>query len=187
MTDTYKTLSQLLTTMFQDGQSVGAITPQDMRDLIISAAQVPYGGMHTLTSLETTINTASVYEKGNCTSQISNLRNFDMPDNNRLRYIGTIPYHMHIACSISMKTAGNGKLASFKLFHFDDSVGSGAVIDGSQVNRFVSVGADEGSTALHWDVVLDTNDYLELHVANLTDNTNITISNFYMFAVGMLV
>lgn len=186
MADTYRTLSQLLTTLFQDGQAASSISAQDVRDLIISIGQSPYGGMYTLSSIETVISSVGVYTKGLCTSQISNLRNFDMPADNRLRYIGTIPYHMHIACTISMTAAGNQKLASFKLFHFDDSISSGALIDGSRVNRFIAAGADEGSTAIHWDVILDTNDYLELHVANLSDSTNITISNFYMFAMGVL-
>ena len=187
MPDTQRSLSDLLTALFQDGQGDSSISEQDLRDFIVSVGQVPYGGMHTLASTETIIPTVDTYVKGNCTTQITNLRNFDMPADNRLRYIGDIPYHMHIACTISMKSAGNNKLLGFKLYRFDDSVGTGAVIDGSIVRRHLAVGADEGSTALHWDVALDTNDYLELHVANLTDAVNMTLSNFYLFANGMLV
>lgn len=187
MVDTYQTLSNLITVIFKDGQIDNSISEQDLRDLIISIGQLPYGGIHTLTSVETTISDVDTYVKGACTTQTSNLRNFDMPADNRLRYTGTIPFHMHIACSISMTAAGNNKLASFKLYKYDDSLGSGAVIDGSQVNRFMSIGADEGSTALHWNVILDENDYLELHMANLTDSTNITITNLYMFAMGMSI
>lgn len=186
MADVQRTLAQMLT-LFADSQGTGAITPQDVRDMIVSLAQVPYGGIHTLSSIETTVDTQSVFVKGACTTQSSNLRNFDMPTDNRLRYIGLIPYHFHIACSLSMITAGSNNLTSFKLYKYDDSAESGALIDGSQVNRHMSIGADEGSTALHWDTILDTNDYLEIHLANLTNTGNITLTNFYLFAVGMVV
>lgn len=186
MADVQRTLTQLLA-IFADGQGVGSITPQDARDLIVSSAQIPFGSIYTDTPIETIIGTQGVYVKGACTTQSNNLRNFDMPANNRLRYIGLIPYHMHIACSLSMTSAGSNLNASFKLYLYDDSESSGAVIDGSQVNRHIATGSDEGSTALHWDVEMHTNDYLELHVANLTNTSNITLSNLYMFALGMVI
>jgi hypothetical protein len=36
MVDTVRTIATLLTTLFQDGQAAGSITPQDARDLIVS-------------------------------------------------------------------------------------------------------------------------------------------------------
>ena len=185
MPDTQRSLSDLLTALFQDGQAVSSITPQDVRDLIVSVGQIPYGGIYSLAPVETIIPSSNTYVKALGTTQNNNLRNFDMPVDNRLRYTGALPYHMHIALTLSMMAAGNNKLAGFKMFKFDDSAGTGALIDGSVVRRFIATGSDEGSTALHWDVVLDNNDYLELHVANLTDATNITVSNMYLFAVGM--
>ncbi len=187
MADTQRPLSDLLTTLFQDGQPDDSITAQHIRDAIVSIGSWPYGSMYTLTPIETVISTPGAYVKGACQTQINNLRNFDMPADNRLRYTGLIPYHMHIACSISMTAAGNNLKASFKMFHWDDSASSGAVADGSEVNRFIGTGADEGSTAVHWDVVMDTNDYLEMHIANLTNTDNITLSNLYLFAMGMPV
>ena len=187
MVVTRRTLTDLKDNLFQDGQEDGAITAQDVRDMILSIGQVPFGSMYTLAAIETVIPGMGTYTKGLCTTQSNSLRQWDMPVDNRLRYTGAIPYHMHIACSLSMKAAANQKLASFKLYHFDDSAASGAVIDGSQVNRFIAVGVDEGSTALPWDIVMDENDYLELWVANLTDGTDITVSNFYLFALGMAI
>lgn len=187
MPDTQRSLNDLVTTLFQDGQPDNSITAQDIRDAIFSIGQTPYGGIFTLTPAETVISTPGVYVKGACVTQINNVRNFDMPADNRLRYIGLIPYHIHIACSISMTAAGNNLKASFKLFHWDDSVSSGAVIDGSQVNRFIATGADEGSTALHWDLIMEINDYLEMHIANLTNTDNITLENLYLFGMGMPV
>lgn len=185
MTDQYRSQSDLLATLFKDDQPVESITAQDMRDLIISLGALPFGGIYTLVSAETTISSAGAYVKDEGTTQTSNLRNMDMPASNRLRYLGLVPYHFHIACSLSTTAAGNNKLLSFKLFHWDDSLGTGSVLSGSQVNRFIAVGADEGSTALHFDMMLEQNDYLELHVANLTDATDLTLTNFYLFAMGM--
>ncbi|HEC63788.1 MAG TPA: hypothetical protein ENI23_00675 [bacterium] len=185
MPDTPKTLDTLISTDFKDGQAPGSITPQTMRDLIESIARTPFGGYFTETSVETEIVTKDVYQKGACTTQSNNLRLMDTPVDNRLRFLGTIPYHIHIACTLSMVSAGNGKKASFKLFYYDDSAQSGSVIDGSRVNRTIGTGADEGSTALHWDLVMDANDYLELWVANLTDNTNITLTHLYLFAMSI--
>lgn len=185
MADIHRTLTDLLNNLFQDGQADGSITEQHMRDLILSLGQIPYGSIYTLAPVETTINSVGVYEKGACTTQSNSLRNFDMPADNRLRYIGLIPFHVHIACSISMTSAGSNNLAGFKLYLYDDSAASGAVIDGSQVRRHITTGADEGSTALHWDVEMNTNDYLEIHVANFTSTDNITLENLYLFGLGM--
>ena len=187
MADTQRSLNELLTILFPDGQPDDSITAQDIRDAIVSIGQWPFGSIFTLTPIETEISSAGAYVKGLCQTQINNVRNFDMPADNRLRYIGLIPFHMHIACSISMTSAGNNLKASFKLFHWDDSASAGAVIDGSRVNRFIGTGADEGSTALHWDVLMETNDYLEMHIANLTNTDNITLENLYLFATGMPV
>ncbi len=185
MADTQRSLNDLLTALFQDAQPDNSITAQSIRDAIVSLGKTPYGGIFTLTPVETVISSAGVYVKGACQTQVNNARNFDMPADNRLRYIGLIPFHMHIAVSLSMTSAGSNLVASFKLFRFDDSEASGALIDGSRVNRHIATGTDEGSTALHWDVILETNDYLELHIANLTNVSNITLTNLYLFAMGM--
>ena len=184
-TDTQRTLADLLDNLFPDGLPDNSIVAQQMRDLIVSVGQIPFGSIYTLASIETVIGTKDVYVKASCTTQANNLRNMDMPTNNRLRFLGTVPYHIHLACSLSMLSEGSSNLAGFKLYFYDDSASSGALIDGSEVKRFIAAGADEGSTALHWDLVMDTNDYLELHVANLTNTGNITVSNFYMFGLGM--
>lgn len=38
MPDTVRTLADLLTQLFQDGQSAGSISPQDMRDFVVTAS-----------------------------------------------------------------------------------------------------------------------------------------------------
>jgi hypothetical protein len=45
MVDSVRKLNEVLTTLLQDGQSVGEITPQDVRDAIVSAAPPAFTGM----------------------------------------------------------------------------------------------------------------------------------------------
>jgi len=107
---------------------------------------------------------------------------FDMPANNRLRYTGTPDVHAHIAISTSMTASANQKIVELSVYKNGTTK-----LAHSVVRRFVSTGSDIGSTALHADCMLSTNDYIELWVANGTDDTDITIQYLYVFAVGMFV
>lgn len=49
MPDTIRTLSFAVTSLFQDGQAAGSITPQDMRDLLVSIAAGTVSTGRTLT------------------------------------------------------------------------------------------------------------------------------------------
>ncbi len=51
MVDTVRTLSALLTTLFQDGQAAGSITPNDVRDFIVTAASWSGSTPRTLVAL----------------------------------------------------------------------------------------------------------------------------------------
>tara|TARA_R100000781_G_scaffold370_2_gene577 strand:+ start:226 stop:462 length:237 start_codon:yes stop_codon:yes gene_type:complete len=55
MTDTSRTVSALVTNLFQDGQAAGSITPQDLRDLV-ETCQVKHGSIYLSTAGSTTIS-----------------------------------------------------------------------------------------------------------------------------------
>lgn len=185
MADTQKPLSVLLGTVFKDDQAESSITPSDIRDLIVSIGQIPFGGIHTLSpGIETSISAINTYNKLAGDSELIEARNMDMPENGRLRYTGSIPYHFRVASSQSMVAAGSNKVFGFQFFIFNDSASSGALLEPSQMNRKMGAAGDEGSISLHWDVILDTNDYIELWVENRTDDTNITVEHLYLSAVG---
>lgn len=184
MVDTPRTLAQLAN-IFRDGQSESSISEQDQRDMIVTLGQVPFGGIHiTLPNIETNISTINTYVKLAGNSEIIANRNMDMPENGRLRYIGIVPYHFRIATSSSVIATGSNKVFGFQFFIFDDSASSGALIVESQINRKMGAAGDEGSISLHWDVIMEPNDYVELWVENRTDNTNVTIDHLYLSAVG---
>ena len=105
-----------------------------------------------------------------------------MPANNRLQYDGDKTRHFHIAASISMSCTGAGQDVQVAIAK------NGVVDTGSIVTRKTSNANDIGSTAVHADFEMSQGDYLELWVANTTNNANaITIENLYLFGLGMFM
>lgn len=180
MTDTQRSLSDLLTNLFQDGQSAGAITPQDVRDLIESLSP-PYGGLSFVTPAATTIGTPGTLVKAAGTTALTNLRKFTMPVDNRLVYTGVPDRHFHIAMSMSVTTAGTNDDVSIAIAK------NGVVVAHSKLTRFMATGTDHGSTASHADFMLSTNDFIELFTTNEDTTSDVTIQQGYLFAVGMIM
>jgi hypothetical protein len=183
MVDTVRSKSALAT-LFADNTS-GSISPQDLRDFL-ETMHKSYGGLYISASAATTPGGTATPLKALGTTTATNLRNFTMPANNRLMYTGTPSIHTHGVISFTSSTASANKTLSYYVYHYDDSAGSGAVIAHSQMKRRHS-NTDVGTGALHFDVMLDTNDYIELWVANDTDTTNFTIDHAYMFILGMFM
>lgn len=177
MVDVARSAAQLKA-LYADN-TIGAISPQDLRDFVESATP-PYGSFSTNVAAATTL-TQNVYSKMAGTTTAGGLLNFDMPVDGRLRYTGVPDRHMHIAVTTSFTCANNNKVIGLKIAK------NGVVLDSTIARRKVSTGADIGSTALHGDVMMSTNDYLELFLTNETDSTNATIENIYFFAIGMLM
>lgn len=188
MADTERTLTDLLTNLFQDGQAAGSISPQDVRDLIVSLT--PDYGAISMTGLPNTTattvsNTTDYFTVAGTTALGSMSEDFDMPANGQLRYTGTPGRHAHVACSISYKAAAANQDVLFQLMHYDASGATTSALATSRISDRISTVTE--STALHADVHLDTNDYLYLAVRNTTGANNITVEYFYLFAMGMPV
>lgn len=64
MADTIRSYSDLLTALFQDGQAAGAITPQDVRDLIVSIQDDvgKRGGLTTRKTANETVNNSAALQ-----------------------------------------------------------------------------------------------------------------------------
>ena len=180
MVDTQRSQADLLTNLFVDGQAAGAITPQDVRDAIISLSP-PYGGLTFTVPAATTIGTPGVMVKAAGTTAVTNTREFSVVGNNRLVFNGISPRHMHIAMSFSVTTAGANDDVSIAIAR------NGVVITHSKLTRFMATGTDHGSTASHADVILSADDFLELFVTNEDTTSDVTIQQGYIFASGMLV
>lgn len=177
MADTQRTLTAIKALLADN--TAGDISPQDLRD-VVETFTPPYGSYYLSSAAETSVSIAGTYVKVAGTTAANNLRDFTH-SSGRLTYTGTVAQHFHLASTISFTAAGNNKLIAFKLAK------NGTVVDGSYTPRFVSTGADVGSLALHWDEMLDPNDYLEIWGTNETDTTNFTAQALYLFALGMVV
>lgn len=182
MADTKRTSTDLITNLFQDGQAAGSITPGDLRDFIVSV-QPPFGHAYISASAATTISVAGTYYKAAGTTTLSATVEevSDGSVNNRLVYTGTPDRHFHIVATVSMTAASNNQIIGLKLAK------NGTVLDESVTRRAVSTGADVGSTAIHADAMMSTNDYIELFVTNETSTASVTVTNMYLFMMGMLV
>lgn len=97
----------------------------------------------------------------------------------RLTYTGTQQQHFHIACTISCdQAAGANRDVRFKIYK------SGVAVDSTEVIQ-TTVSGNKVSTAIHADVLLSTNDYLEVFAQNDGASGDIRIYGFYLFAMGM--
>ncbi len=186
MPDTVRTQSDLLTNLFQDGQDRG-ITAQDMRDFIVSITP-PFGGLYFSTAAVTTISVAGTYVKAAGTTTATNLSSdITMPANNRLQYNGVAQKHFHIVAQASVDLAsGTNQDIGLQVWRYDNSAASGALLAHSEARTTVA-GTDVIQITTHADAVLDTSDYIELHIANNTGTPNITVEFGYLFLVGMLM
>lgn len=189
MVDTVRTKSALLASLFQDGQANGSITAQDMRDLIVTLFPA-YMGIYVSSSSLTTISGIDTYTKVLGTTTVTN-KTDDMDDDggtsNRIRYTGSVPRHFIVKAQVSIQiAAGNNLDIALQFWKWDDSAGSGSYVAGSEIENTIE-NSDIIGTICACDVELDTNDYLELHVANKTDTNDLTISIAFIYAEGTVV
>lgn len=147
---------------------------------LVETMRPGHGEMSISSSAETSIGAQDTFVKAAGTTALSSFaHNWTMPANNRLTYGGTSPRVVHCAASLSMTTAGNNKLTRVAVAK------NGTVLAASEVKRFVATGADIGSTALHAFFAVETDDYVEIHVANGTDDTNLTLVTMNAFVMDM--
>jgi hypothetical protein len=89
-----------------------------------------------------------------------------------------------VAATISFISASNNQSIAFKIYHYDDSGASGAVIDDSLVTYYVNNASQAQSATLHCHAVLSTNDYIELHTTNETSTANVTVEDLAIHTVA---
>ena len=178
MADTQRTLAELLA-LFANN-TTGNISPQDMRDLIVSLRPSGGGLYKSGAAVATVIDTVNVAKLVNIEATGINYGiNFTPTTAGRLTYIGTIPKFVFVHSTIAF-TAGNNKLISFRI------AVNGVSIPESRMPRFVSNGADVGALALEWSIEIQPNDYIEVFVVNETDDSDVTVEALYFSVAGTL-
>ena len=185
MVDTSRTVSDLVTNLFQDGQSAGAITPQDMRDLIESM-QTKQGSIYVSTPSSTSIAGAGTFVEGAGTFTLSTAptaSEFDMNTNVRLRYTGTPTVNCLFMASVSLEidTAVIDKELALQLHK------NGTIITGSTVYGFspaTTVNSVNLTTFAYASMA--TNDYVSIFVANIDSTDNFTIRKGNLFGHSLV-
>lgn len=156
------------------------ITPAKLRDMLESLA-CTNGSLYVTTPAATTIATPSTFVKvAGTTTMVSGAHRVDMPQDNRLRYLGIATVHIHLVANLSVSCAANNQHISFAIFK------NGVKVDHSQMDHLIGTGTDVKIMAIHADMDLTTNDYVELWVSNETSTGAVTVEHGYMFFMGML-
>ena len=180
MADQLRTQADLLA-KFADGQEAGSITPQDVRDLIISLTPA-LGTIYFSTPIETVITTPGTFVKAlGTTTIVATPHGVGMPTNNRISYTQSVERHFSVDCSIAAQTAGANKTILYQLYK------NGVAMPETLMTRAHSGAGSNGVVALTTSVHLALNDYIELWVANQSDSTNLTITNGTLNIKGHIV
>lgn len=172
MADTERTLAYLLASVFQDGQAAGAITPQDIRDLIVSVSPA-HAAYYWSTPAATTITTANTFYKvaGTTTSMHGAGGGFTHTDN-KLVYTGATEQGFMVHGSFSFACNTNNQTLEFRLAK------NGTPVAASSITLTIGTGTDRRVASIAWYGELATTDYLELFVTNQTSSgTTVTVQS----------
>jgi hypothetical protein len=145
-----------------------------------------HGSLYISSASATTISTVSSggltgdnYVKIAGTTTSLDLNNFTMPSNNRLTYKGTEDRRLHVVAHLMVVSAAVAaqKLA-FKIAR------NGVVQNASWVRvcGVTSGASDEKVVAIHFDLDVSTDDYIEVFAANETSSENLTVNGMYLSA-----
>ena len=171
MADTVRTISALQT-LFANNTD-GDISPQDLRDFLVSAEPDRAEIYWSTPAATTTSNQATYYKAaGTTTLQTSPAAvNFTMPANNRLTYTGTPTRLFLVQVHASQVTASGSVVVHYRIAVDGTTVSSSEVI-----RKQNTTPSDVGAFALGTIVSLATNSYVELFLKNATSSTTVTVS-----------
>jgi hypothetical protein len=134
----------------------------------VSIAGVSDGSTNLVKAAPTTALTTGAYQFDNGGA-----------NDGRLRYTGATTKMFHVAASVSF-SGGNGDT-----FVVGFLKNGSLVTTATRVLRKMGASGDVGSTALHADIELATNEYIEVAFGNTTDTDDPTVHALNLFALGM--
>ena len=137
-------------------------------NMILDRDDAGYPAETTIAASDTATKAAGVTKSGGITARL-----FTVSTNNRVTCTSEVPMAVAVFANVSATAAGNNEL-----------IGIGFLKNGSaassDIERFVSVGADRGAIGDCWITTMDTDDYIELYVINSTSTDNITLYNAHV-------
>jgi len=181
MADTQRTISALLTTLFQDGQAAGSISAQDLRDLVVSL-QFSYASMTISASASTAVAVATTFYKlAGTTALDASVKDFTMPVDNRLVYGGTPDraFFVGIFSSLICGSAAQelGVTLALNGAAIANVAAKGEAVNASKAFQLNAFGFTE----------LQNGDYVEAFGTNHTGTNAITADPLHVLAIGLPV
>jgi hypothetical protein len=167
-----------LDALFQDNSS-GLITPLRLRDLVETLACTS-GSLYITAPAATPISVPGTFTKASGgTTQVDDHR-VEMPGDNRLTYMGDATVHIHLVVNLSAQCASNNQVLGFAVAK------NGAVVEHSVMEHFIGNATDVKVMAIHADMDMEPNDYVELWVTNYTSTGAVTVKRGYMYFMGIM-
>ena len=180
MAETQRSLAEILTLLADNTQ--GNISPQDIRDMVISISSVHGKQYFTGSTTETIISTSGTYVKiaGTTIGNLSDPASVNTTStSNRLVYTGVSTRHFLINATVSLRTTGTNQEVDAKLYY------NGIEMVDTEAHVTIKAGGDLATLSIHGDIVMNTNDYIEVWVTNDTSTNNIVVEDLYLFMSGM--
>ncbi len=156
----------------------------------IRVAQTPMGEIHMeANATATDIVTQDTYTKAGGTTTLGHNVCFDMPANNRLRYTCANTRNFHIGVTVVLSNASNGQIANLVVYkngtvNASNEYTGGTALSNGTIRLTLKTANDLDSSAIHVMSELALNDYIEVAVKNETGATDVTVSEFNLFAMG---
>jgi hypothetical protein len=167
MADTQRILADVLTLLADN--TAGAISPQDLRDVIISLTPAHGAAYVSSAAAQPTIVQNTWYEvAGTWTLSADNYR-WTLPSGGRLQYDGAAVADATVIGNISFTSASNN-------ITYEVGVGlDGTIITASIQRTKLGIGTDTQSVSCAAQLVMPTGThYLSLMIRNITDTTKPT-------------
>ena len=155
----------------------GDISPQDLRDLVVSI--IPgWGGLYISTPVQTVIASGGTAVKMLGTTTAFDVQNFTH-SNNKLLYDGAPTSRFFVWANVTFDIATGTDTVSVQLFK------DGSLITGAE-SRSVNTAALPNTVSVMASVSLATNSYVEIYIENEDTTENIDTTQAQMFIIGLM-
>lgn len=148
----------------------------------------PFGAIYASAAASVAINNGGSYvELSVTTSTHSNMTDFAMTTNGRLKYTGDIPIDAEVQVSLSGSTDGSNVTVAASLWKHDNSAGVSSQISQTEQVHHHPTSGNNKNISLIGHVELDTDDYIYVAVKQSVTSVatvNYTPLKFYMSASG---
>jgi len=178
MVDTIRTLTDLLNNFFQDGQPAGSITPNDVRDFLVSVSDPHFSGTLNVAA-ETSIATQDVFVKAAGTTTLSVAKDWTQTADGTWRYDGPVVSQHQFVALMSWSAATGGEQLRFRLAK------NGTTLPASEQNILPNNASDIQAVTIGIDISMATNDTIEIFCANGTSTNNMTLEFMCIMARGL--